>query len=293
MKAKQVFATTLSLSLMFAIGSADAQASMSPTGQGAVYLPVQGTVGDTEFPSRDRSYLRKGDKGAFVNVDNLRQMKAGLSKQQVRALLGAPHFSEGLMGVSRWNYIFNFRTGVGDEFITCQYQVNYGKDPQYNVRSMHWDNQDCLALLNRQAPQPVVVAPPQAERVINLSADALFRFNRSNREDLLPKGLAEVEALVPSLLNGSPRIRVVGFTDRLGSDAYNQSLSERRAATVRNLLIARGVAPESITSEGRGESEPMTTCSDSLSRAALVECLQPDRRVQIIVQGAQVVNASN
>src|SRR5690606_35378037 len=83
--------------------------------------PNQGVVGQTEFPDRDRATLRGG---SFVNVDNLRQMGKGLSKNQVRNLLGNPQFSEGIAGVSRWNYIFNFRTGE-QTHVTCQYQVNY------------------------------------------------------------------------------------------------------------------------------------------------------------------------
>ena len=284
-----IFAAALSVAMLSFGGVASAQNVVLPGG-GNVYLPVQGTVGDVEFPSRDRSYMSKGNKGDFINIDNLRQMKSGLSKQEVRRLLGAPHFSEGIMAVNKWNYIFNFRTGVGDEYITCQYQVIYGKNPHYNVESMHWDGPDCLALLNRApAPAPVVVAPPPAERVINLSADALFKFDKSGTADVLPKGRAEIEALAPTLIEGSPSVRVIGYTDRLGSDSYNQGLSERRAATIRNMLISLGVSPSNITSEGRGESEQITTCSDNQPRADLIACLQPDRRVQIIVRNATPV----
>ena len=62
------------------------------------------------FPARDEAWLKEG---TFPNIENLRKMMPGLSKNQVYALLEEPHFSEGFFGVRKWNYIFNFRTGKG------------------------------------------------------------------------------------------------------------------------------------------------------------------------------------
>lgn len=251
-------------------------------------LPVAGAVGDVPFPSPERAWLARGD---FVNVENLRQMKPGLGKQQVRILLGSPHFREGIAGVDEWNYIFNFRTGVGEAFITCQYQVRYEKDPDYVVNSMHWDGPACQELLNGEpAPAPVAEAPPAAPvQRVDLSADALFAFARSGTQDILPKGQEELTALAQQLSSlRDVNVRVEGHTDRIGSDASNQALSQQRAATVRQFLIGRGVPAGRIVAEGRGESAPVTTgCADSLPRAALIECLQPDRRVVLFVEGVK------
>ncbi|MGY0799553.1 OmpA family protein [Lysobacter sp. A286] len=238
-------------------------------------VAVQGVVGGTEFPDASHTRISHGD---FVTVDNLRQVARGLGKSQVRRLLGNPHFSEGIFGVSRWDYVFNFRTGI-DTHVTCQYQINYERSSgKYLVDSMHWDGTVCLDLLNAQ---PAPVAAPE---VHTLSADALFAFDRSGVEDILPQGRTEVAKLAQELSGAQAvRITVVGHADRLGSSSYNQGLSERRAVTVRQLLVDEGLPGTSIGAYGRGALEPVTICDNTLSRNDLVACLKPDRRVEIRV----------
>lgn len=243
-------------------------------------VPVQGVVGGTEFPDMARAWLRGGD---FVNVDNLRQVGRGMSKNQIRALLGNPHFSEGIAGVSRWNYVFNFRTGV-DSHVTCQYQLNYARESgRYLVDSIHWDGPACLDVLNA-APEPVAAPAPVTH---TLSADALFAFDRSGVSDILPDGRREVAELAAGLKDTDGLdITVVGHADRLGNAAYNQSLSEKRADTVRQLLVEDGIPAASVTAYGRGSTQPVTTdCDSGLVRTQLIECLRPDRRVEIKVSG--------
>lgn len=250
----------------------------------AAPLQVAGSVGDVPFPNRDRSYLPQGD---FVNIDNLRQMKPGLSKDQVRLLLGHPHFKEGLFGVDEWNYIFNFRTGIGEEYITCQYQVRYEKrDGRYMSKSLHWDGPACLDLANR--PEPVAAAPAAkpAETHVNLSADALFPFARSGRSDILPPGREQLGALAENIRDKDvSSVKVIGHTDPIGSDADNLALSRRRAESVRGYLIDHGVPASKTNAEGRGESEQVKQCGN-LPRRELIACLAPNRRVEIVVTGS-------
>ncbi|THF65974.1 hypothetical protein E6C76_09185 [Pseudothauera nasutitermitis] len=79
-------------------------------------------------------------------------------------------------------------------------------------------------------------------------------------------------------------VLAVGHTDRLGSNAYNQRLSERRVAAVKSYLVSQGVEAGRIYTEGRGESQPLTgtACDAIVNRAELIACLQPDRRVEVI-----------
>lgn len=242
---------------------------------------VRGNVGDVPFPDRARSHLSNGD---FVNVDNLRQMRAGLGKDQVRLLLGNPHFSEGLFGVDEWNYIFNFQTGEGAEYITCQYQVRYGKqDGGYRARSMHWDGPDCLALANRKPEAPDVVL-----KRFELSTDALFAFAKSGPDDILPGGGEALDNVAEALsASKAAVVQVVGHTDRIGSHEDNQALSQRRANTVREFLVRSGLPAEGLSAHGVGETEPVEQCDDGLPRDALVACLQPNRRVEVVVKGLQ------
>ena len=134
--------------------------------------------------------------------------------------------------------------------------------------------------------QPVV-AEPQVER-INLSADALFRFNQSDAADMLPEGKATLDRLAENLVSRQAHIdsiALTGHTDRLGSEQYNYNLGLQRAQTVKNYLQGKDVqAPISVASAG--ESQPVTTaCIGTRATAALKACLQPDRRVTVDISG--------
>ena len=131
------------------------------------------------------------------------------------------------------------------------------------------------------------MAAPQVER-INLSADALFRFNQSDAADMLPEGKATLDRLAENLVSRQAHIdsiALTGHTDRLGSEQYNYNLGLQRAQTVKNYLQGKGVqAPISVASAG--ESQPVTTaCTGTRATAALKACLQPDRRVTVDISG--------
>src|SRR5690606_40772458 len=120
-----------------------------------------------------------------------------------------------------------------------------------------------------------------------LSAYALCAFDRSGLRDILPDGREQLAALAAQMREVEGlQVTVVGHADRLGSDAYNQALSERRALTVRELLVGEGVPAGSITAYGRGSLLPVTICDAGLARDALIDCLRPDRRVEIEVRAA-------
>lgn len=152
--------------------------------------------------------------------------------------------------------------------------------------------QNCaIAQVVTPAPDAAVrPAPPPVEttRRINLSADALFAFDRSGANDMLPKGKVELDALAQTLRTQAVQVQrlvITGHTDRLGDDAYNRVLSQRRADTVAAYLKAAGVAaPMEVRS--MGEREPVTTgCQGGAATPSLVACLQPDRRVVVDIVG--------
>jgi OOP family OmpA-OmpF porin len=86
-------------------------------------------------------------------------------------------------------------------------------------------------------------------------------------------------------------VTVEGHTDRLGTPDYNQRLSQERADAVKAYLVSTGkVDPMKITAVGKGESNPVTSpeaCRGAAATAALIACLQPDRRVEIEVSGTR------
>ena len=138
------------------------------------------------------------------------------------------------------------------------------------------------------AREPIPAGLPPAEPVqsrIALSADALFRFGGAARADLLPEGLVRIDALIERLKAGgtSGRILITGHTDRLGDSSFNLKLSEQRAQVLRTLLIERGFEADRVQAAGAGESEPIVTCSGDRASSALIDCLQPNRRVEVRV----------
>lgn len=236
----------------------------------------KGEVRERGFPDPARAYPAGG---TYVNLDNLRQYATGMNKHQVQTLLGTPHFNEGLWGVREWNYLFNFRRAVGATPVQCQFQVTFDHD---GVAVGHaWQPESCAALLEPAPapPPPAPPPPPVAPAPLRIAADALFAFDSAKLSDAGKARLAEVANTVRGQGAGMD-LTVIGYTDRIGSDAYNMDLSQRRAAAVRGYLVEQGIPAGSIRAEGRGSAEPLVQCNDG-GRAALVACLAPNRRVEI------------
>jgi outer membrane protein OmpA-like peptidoglycan-associated protein len=141
------------------------------------------------------------------------------------------------------------------------------------------------------AAPTVAVAPseaPAAKELENftLNADALFAFGKADLASMLPAGKAQLTDVIERIRThkDATSILVVGHTDRIGSDAVNKPLSIARANTVRDFMISRGLNGSMIQAEGVGSTQPVSHCPEGRSRA-VIACLQPDRRVQITVNG--------
>lgn len=242
-------------------------------------ISPQGVAGEVIFPSVDSIVLREG---TFPNVESLRKVGSGVTKDQLYYLLGRPHFREGYSGVHEWDYLFHFRKG--NEVITCQYKVIF--DEEYRGQSFHWAPASCADLLREAQVTPSTI--PSSGKRFELSGDALFAFNRHGSNDILPDGRQQLSAIAGQLKQAKPiAVQVIGHTDRLGTDVDNLLLSQRRAATVRALLIQDGVEAAVVSAQGVGEDQPVRQCNDDQTRTALVACLQPNRRVEIIAAGVE------
>lgn len=95
-----------------------------------------GPTTDTSFPEQA---LATTPDGTFPNVDNLKMVEPGMTKQQVYQLVGPPHFHESVFRVRVWNYLFHFRTA--DETVTCEYQIQF--DDHGRVNLTRWNDQHC------------------------------------------------------------------------------------------------------------------------------------------------------
>ena len=134
------------------------------------------------------------------------------------------------------------------------------------------------------APAPVAPAPParpapqSVRQAVVIQADALFDFDKSV---LRPDGRKSIDDAM-SKMSGVDLEMVIatGHTDSVGTDAYNQRLSERRAAAVKDYLVSKGIAASKITTIGKGESQPVATNKTAEGR-------QKNRRVDIEFKGVR------
>ena len=141
-----------------------------------------------------------------------------------------------------------------------------------------------------EPPAPKGAALPAAKPTgdkITVSADALFDFDKAT---LRPEGKKKLDEVVAKAKAIKLEVIIaVGHTDHFGSDAYNQKLSERRAAAVKTYVVSKGIDANRVYTEGKGEKNPVTKpgqCPGPKSKK-VIECLQPDRRVDIELIGTK------
>jgi OmpA-OmpF porin, OOP family len=139
-----------------------------------------------------------------------------------------------------------------------------------------------------KAAPPVVMAAPPVPRRVSYAAESFFVFDRS---EVQPAGRQALDSFIEQLRGSNyETITVQGYADRLGSTAYNQTLSKARADAVKAYLVTTGgLDGNKIATVGRSESDPVTlpdACKGPMS-APVIACLQPDRRVELEVIGSR------
>ncbi|MBS1220932.1 MAG: hypothetical protein H6R24_1810 [Proteobacteria bacterium] len=172
----------------------------------------------------------------------------------------------------------------------CPDKIAKARELAAKAMNLYWACRDAeasalLAEASRLAAEAEACSGPARTTV--LAADALFAFNEAT---LTQRGEATLNNFAQGLRDASVNsIQVVGHTDPLGSDAYNQQLSERRANTVARYLASQGVPADRIRAEGRGETQLRVTPEEcaaqgARSRSALIQCYQPNRRVEVTIR---------
>ncbi|MBV7433550.1 OmpA family protein [Cardiobacteriaceae bacterium TAE3-ERU3] len=243
---------------MIALGGCSTLTSVDSAGQ---------PEGELVWPEVGRAITLDNDRGTYGDMNRISLIRSGATRDDIYQLIGRPQFGEGFR-VREWDYVFYFHNKDGAEQ-TCQYKILF--DNNLIAREFYW---------KPAFEDADYSCPPQQN--VTLSADALFRFDGGSMADLLSKGRAELEMLANTLTDKSIQsVNIYGYTDRLGSDAYNQKLSQQRAETVKAYLVNHGVNASLISAVGKGEADPVKVCSDQGSRDELIACLQPNRRVEV------------
>ncbi|MDQ7730282.1 OmpA family protein [Halomonas sp. SpR8] len=253
----------------------------------AAVLTVSGCASP---PNNDRTELRDAEDGfpaldenwhaggQFVNPEDVLRITEGQTKDQVRQLIGNPHFTEGFFGVQEWNYVFNLYTGVGNDYITCQYQVHFNDDMA--LESTRWRDAQCPSLLAPIEVEEIAQEPRQEK--LTLSGDVLFDFDSDQLSLEGQRALARVAQTANSDY-AVPSLFVVGYTDRFGSEKYNAGLSQSRAEAAGAYLSSQGIDSGDITMAGRGEADPVVECPGAVATPSVKACLKPNRRVEFTI----------
>lgn len=143
-----------------------------------------------------------------------------------------------------------------------------------------------VAIVPQQKEIPVIpekIVPPA---IVRLNAGTLFDFDRA---EVKPEGKTVLDEKIVTgmkLHTDTGPLLITGHADRIGSERYNQRLSERRANAVRDYLVEQGVGAQRLSVQGKGESEPDPVSNTGVSCRGmrgerLITCLQPDRRVTV------------
>jgi outer membrane protein OmpA-like peptidoglycan-associated protein len=154
---------------------------------------------------------------------------------------------------------------------------------QMNAQQAETDKAAMRAKLSEQL-NSILKTRDSARGLIVSMSDVLFDTGRYS----LKPGAREKLAKVAGILLAYPglNIEVGGYTDNVGGDAMNQTLSENRAGSVRDYLVQEGVATNSVSAKGFGNTLPVASNDNSSGR-------QQNRRVELLVSGAAIGDAAN
>jgi len=237
--------------------------------------------------------------GGIGAIDNKLERAFGVNESHTSFMANAglgivwPFSSWGrLVADARYRYVDNAnnsrtqeRQNMDDWLFSVGLQIPFGSAPQVAQAAASPAPRAATPL----APPP----PPPATQAFELKADGTFAFATS---DLTPAGRTRINSTLAELKSSRIRLRtisIVGHTDPIGSAGFNQRLSQARANAVRDYLISQGIPAVIIQTEGRGFTELKITEADcraqgkAKTRAALIACYEPNRRVDIRASAEQ------
>lgn len=250
-------------------------ASQAPSAMQQERLPSEFEDVAVELNSFAGGYLRNG---VFLSATDIYEVGPGVNRRDVQRLLGMPTNSP---SPEWWFYNINLPLEGLDDYLVCQYRVAFDGDV---VEEAVWRRPQCKALHDGMLANASPANTGDQPQQITLSSDILFAFDSPELSEQGRNELTDVARVVLREVDLT-RVDVVGHADRTGTTTYNDDLSRRRARTVGEFLASSGVPENMIFSEGRGSREPVVTCEGSRVTDELKRCLQPNRRVQITING--------
>jgi OOP family OmpA-OmpF porin len=236
----------------------DYQTSLVPGGYSQLCLPVAQTQAATRVGVRYTDVARRGGIERMDSTSDLTLVGGGTQYIKVQ---------EGTQGMS----------------LTPVSQAQALSELEGTRLQMHTISR----VKGQQACQ--MVDKPISE-AITLAGDTLFMFNRSDRAGLTDQGIHALEQLMLQLrerYQSVEHVHLIGYTDPLGTQTYNQRLSLKRAATVSEYLQISPLLRGRISTEGRGAKELVVSGCGNTPTPQTQACNQPNRRVVVQVTGVR------
>lgn len=236
-----------------------------------------------EQAAREKANAEAARQAALLEQEQLRMQKAAISAEAEKAKLVAAEAEANRLAAEQAR-----AAAVAEQAKLEAQRQNLQREAeqaradavkaQQGLRDADAERARLREQLRAQLNAILVTKESARGLIVNMS-DVLFETAKWQ----LKPGAREKLARVGGIISGHPELKleVEGHTDSVGSDEYNQTLSERRAASVRDFLLTQGVRAESISARGFGESRPVADNESSTGR-------QQNRRVEIVVSGDSI-----
>jgi OOP family OmpA-OmpF porin len=165
----------------------------------------------------------------------------------------------------------------GNNYLSLGISYSFDKSPTVAVAKAVPPPEPTPVVVAVVTPPPPPPAPVRFEKVV-LSSTELFGFDQATLQ--MPQ--TKLDDIATALNNNTQvnHVVITGYTDRIGSDKYNQKLSERRASAVKDYLVSKGVSGDRLFPQGKGKADPLVTCTEKHLKPLIV-CLEPNRRVEV------------